>query len=243
MVLTVYLRLLFPLFTGGSYFEKMSSSYKTGAFTTDLLRRQKLVQLNDKYSPSLLELSRCSSQLSEDDSPPEKSSGSPVSPNQTIPSYLPDVWADDLRMNALFTDFRPREVNPAAYDSKLKFWMDVIDRCVRHEELISFTSAQLRDKLQRKGKMPHCFPKVLEDMHRYGGRKEGSRIIRWIQMRNLGRNASSRWTNISHLLKSLGCPGALIWSKSPCGGQQALCLVWMPWTEINLSLWTLVLSR
>jgi hypothetical protein len=70
-------------------------------------------------------------------------------------------------MNALFTDFRARNVNPAAFDSKMKFWTDVIDSCVAHEELVTFSSTEIRDRLQRKGKKPHCIPKVLEEMHRY----------------------------------------------------------------------------
>ena len=104
-----------------------------------------------------------SSQLSEDELEDDISS---PSRRAGRPSYFPDCWDDDVRMNALFTDFRSREVNPAAYDSKMKFWSDLIERCVNGEDLITFSAAELRTKLQRKCKKSHAIPKVLEELQR-----------------------------------------------------------------------------
>ena len=98
--------------------------------------------------------------MSEDEDNSMEKSGKPR------PSYLPDVWDEDTRMNALFQDFRARNLNPAAYDSKMKFWTDVIEACVFGEDLVTFSAADLREKLQRNGRKPHCIPAVLAEMHK-----------------------------------------------------------------------------
>ncbi|OQV13465.1 putative Charged multivesicular body protein 7 [Hypsibius exemplaris] len=102
------------------------------------------------------------SQLSEDEMDEPSATGK----SGARASYLPAAWEDDTRMNALFTEFRARNANTAGYDNKMKFWVDVIDACVVGEDMVTFSAAELREKLQRKGKKPHCIPAVLEEMHR-----------------------------------------------------------------------------
>ncbi|XP_055334678.1 charged multivesicular body protein 7-like [Paramacrobiotus metropolitanus] len=123
--------------------------------------------MNQAVKQSARSLSKIeSANLSEDESDMELPKLGLREPAEVPSNYLPEIWKDETRMNVLFTDFRPREVNPAAYDSKMKFWTDVVNRCVEAENLISFTASDVREKLQRKGRRPQGIAKVLEEMHR-----------------------------------------------------------------------------
>jgi hypothetical protein len=76
----------------------------------------------------------------------------------------PDEWNDDVRMNALFTAFRNRDLNPLFYDSKLKFWKETILSYCNEKELMQFDLSHLESCFMRKGKKPKCLDLVLSEL-------------------------------------------------------------------------------
>lgn len=90
----------------------------------------------------------------EDESQKKIGGGGRVSETPLSRAFLPDVWKDDARMNALFTEFRSRDLNPAAYDGKMKFWTENIEKCILDQDLVVFSPVELREKFERKGRMP-----------------------------------------------------------------------------------------
>jgi charged multivesicular body protein 7 len=79
---------------------------------------------------------------------------------------MPECWNDDMRMDYLFSQFRPHTVNPLGWEAKMKFWTTVLEMwCVENKKPI-FTLSSLKKAFQRKGKLPVCLPTVIETMHR-----------------------------------------------------------------------------
>jgi charged multivesicular body protein 7 len=80
-------------------------------------------------------------------------------------SVYPAEWSDDQVMNVLFSPFREnRYVNPRSWDSKLKFWADMIRRHCRSEKMLIFNARQLPGMFERNGKVPACLNIVLDDL-------------------------------------------------------------------------------
>lgn len=83
-----------------------------------------------------------------------------------LKTYYPADWQDDQTMDVLFSPFREKEINPQAWDQKMKFWTELIlKEC-------AFTNSALVDtdtlpmKFGRKGKIPVCLNTVMGEMHR-----------------------------------------------------------------------------
>jgi charged multivesicular body protein 7 len=81
-------------------------------------------------------------------------------------SKMPECWNDDMRMDYLFSHFRPHTVNPLDWESKMKFWTAILEVwCVENKKPI-VTLSSLKNAFQRKGRLPVCLPTVIETMHR-----------------------------------------------------------------------------
>ena len=81
-------------------------------------------------------------------------------------SKCPDFWSDDVRMNALFTAFRNRDLNPLHYDNKMRFWKDLITCFCRDKQIIQFDLAQIEACFCRKNAKPKCLELVLGELVR-----------------------------------------------------------------------------
>jgi charged multivesicular body protein 7 len=79
---------------------------------------------------------------------------------------LPECWNDDMRMDYLFSHFRPHTVNPLDWESKMKFWTALMEEWCVHNNKPMFTLSSLKKAFQRKGRTPVCLPTVIENMHR-----------------------------------------------------------------------------
>lgn len=81
-------------------------------------------------------------------------------------SKMPVCWNDDMRMDYLFSHFRPHTVNPLDWESKMKFWTFLLEVWCVHNNKPMFTLSSLRKAFQRKSKTPMCLLTVVETMHR-----------------------------------------------------------------------------
>ncbi|XP_058066792.1 charged multivesicular body protein 7 [Anopheles bellator] len=83
-------------------------------------------------------------------------------------SFLPECWRDDNRMGVLLSEFRPRMVNPDSYDSKLKFWKELISSyCIATGQCV-VSIASLKESFRRKGTVPYCLQTVFDEMDANG---------------------------------------------------------------------------
>lgn len=80
------------------------------------------------------------------------------------PDFFPDCWQDDERMENFFAPFRLKSVNPVNYDTKLKFWKNLIKEFCEVKGSAAVSVSELRDALQRNGKKPHCLSTVIEEL-------------------------------------------------------------------------------
>jgi charged multivesicular body protein 7 len=90
--------------------------------------------------------------------------------NAAVPlpkSKIPECWNDDMKMDYLFSHFRPHTVNPLDWESKMKFWTALLEVWCVHNQKPMFTLSSLKKAFQRKGRTPMCLPTVIETMHRY----------------------------------------------------------------------------
>ena len=78
----------------------------------------------------------------------------------------PNEWENDERMNALFTPFRNRDLNPLHYDGKLNFWKKAILSFVDENELLKINQKSLEEFFIRKGTKPKCLNVVLETLQK-----------------------------------------------------------------------------
>lgn len=89
--------------------------------------------------------------------------------NDALPlpkSKMPECWNDDMRMDYLFSHFRPHTVNPLDWESKMKFWTAILEVWCVHNNKPIFTVSSLKKAFQRKGRTPVCLSTVIETMHR-----------------------------------------------------------------------------
>lgn len=77
--------------------------------------------------------------------------------------FYPVCWQDDERMENLFAPFRAKIVNPINYETKMKFWKNLIqENCVVRGSPV-ITLNELRSAFQRNGKKPYCLETVLAE--------------------------------------------------------------------------------
>lgn len=79
-------------------------------------------------------------------------------------SFLPECWSDDRRMGILLAEFRPRQLNAASYDAKMKFWKDLIHSFCKASGSSVISISGLKEQFRRKGTVPYCLQTVLLDM-------------------------------------------------------------------------------
>ncbi|XP_055626121.1 charged multivesicular body protein 7 [Toxorhynchites rutilus septentrionalis] len=94
-------------------------------------------------------------------------------------SFYPDTWRDDSRMGVLLCEFRTRSVNPENYDSKMKFWKQMITNYCERKGSGLVSIVELKRVFKRKGTVPYCLQAVLDDMLNEGhlmGKDEFRRV-------------------------------------------------------------------
>uniref|UniRef100_A0A182NQB8 Charged multivesicular body protein 7 n=1 Tax=Anopheles dirus TaxID=7168 RepID=A0A182NQB8_9DIPT len=79
-------------------------------------------------------------------------------------SFFPECWSDDRRMGVLLAEFRPRQLNAVSYDTKMKFWKDLILSYCRTFGSSVVSISMLKERFRRKGTVPYCLHTVFEDM-------------------------------------------------------------------------------
>ena len=95
------------------------------------------------------------------------------SPNKAAPSTLlpadklPECWNQDDRMKSLFAPFRNRSVNPEDWNSKYKFWNQLIKSWCNYHARCSFNLTDLNANFKRNGCTALCLPTVLQELYRY----------------------------------------------------------------------------
>ncbi|KAM8866228.1 charged multivesicular body protein 7 [Synchiropus picturatus] len=82
---------------------------------------------------------------------------------------LPPEWADDKRMEFMFSAFKEnREVNAMDWDSKMEFWTALVLQSCRQRGAVSVSLRELSRSFARKGKSPLGLARVLQSMVRSG---------------------------------------------------------------------------
>lgn len=77
---------------------------------------------------------------------------------------LPSDWQNDERMDALFSLFKDRELNPVHYDAKMKFWSETIVAYCEDHGLLQIDLPTIVSRFRRKGKTPKSIEKVFEEL-------------------------------------------------------------------------------
>lgn len=109
--------------------------------------------------------------------------------------FFPACWQDDERMDNLFAPFRAKSVNPVNWESKMKFWKNLIKEYCQWKGSSVVLVIELRDALKRNEKKPHCLDTVFEHLM-----NEGS-IQRKDQFLQPPQHSWSEWA-IHKLIKS-----------------------------------------
>lgn len=78
--------------------------------------------------------------------------------------FYPMCWQDDERMDNLFAPFRLKSVNPVNYESKMKFWKNLIKEYCQFRGNPVISLSELRGAFQRRGKRPFCLDVVLVEL-------------------------------------------------------------------------------
>lgn len=91
--------------------------------------------------------------------------------NAMPPDFYPVCWQDDERMQNLFAPFRDKSVNPVNYETKMKFWKNLIQEYCMVQGSATITLNELRSAFQRNGKKPYCLETVLEELLAEGAAK------------------------------------------------------------------------
>lgn len=112
--------------------------------------------------------------LSSRDSNQLKSNGSDLN----LPDdFYPLCWQDDERMENLFAAFRDKSVNPVNYDTKMKFWKNLIQEYCSVQGNSTVSISELRTAFERKGKKPYCLDTVLDELLSEGLAKSKSQFM------------------------------------------------------------------
>lgn len=70
----------------------------------------------------------------------------------------------EMLKQVLFNPFRPKNVNPINYESKLKFWKLLIVKYCNEKGSANVSEFELKSAFMRNGRKPMCLSTVLEDM-------------------------------------------------------------------------------
>jgi charged multivesicular body protein 7 len=77
---------------------------------------------------------------------------------------LPSDWQNDERMDALFSFFKDRDLNPVHYDAKMKFWSETIIAYCEDHGLLQIDMPTVVSRFRRKGKTPKCLEKIFDEL-------------------------------------------------------------------------------
>jgi len=72
-------------------------------------------------------------------------------------------WHDDVRMNVLFGPLRPKKLNPESWTSKVRFWIELIEKWTVLHKVVICDLSELKLQFSRNGKTPYCLPEVCEE--------------------------------------------------------------------------------
>lgn len=67
-------------------------------------------------------------------------------------------------MNVMFSPFRPKSLDPIAWESKLKFWDVLIKNYCQFYKAPSFSVSYLKKAFTRNGKSPSCLKNVVVEL-------------------------------------------------------------------------------
>lgn len=81
---------------------------------------------------------------------------------------LPVCWKDDVRMRALFAEFRAKEANPEGWQDKMDFWVSLILQWSRETRTPVFSAGDIAVAFERKRNQPACLKTVLSHMKKSG---------------------------------------------------------------------------
>lgn len=84
------------------------------------------------------------------------------------PFSLPVCWKDDVRMRALFSEFRAKEANPEGWQDKMDFWVSLILQWSRETRTPVFSAFDVGSAFERNRAQPACLNTVLAHMKRSG---------------------------------------------------------------------------
>lgn len=79
---------------------------------------------------------------------------------------VPPCWEDEKRMTALYSPFRSRETNPVDFDSKLKFWQNIIFHWCLEKNVCLFNIKTIQEEFRRNERVPLGLKTVLENLER-----------------------------------------------------------------------------
>lgn len=91
--------------------------------------------------------------------------------------FYPACWQEDERMDNLFAPFRDKSVNPVNYETKMKFWKNLIIEYSTLKGNPTISLDELRIAFQRKGKKPYCLNTVLDELLTDGTVKPKSQFM------------------------------------------------------------------
>lgn len=97
--------------------------------------------------------------------------------NDLPDDFYPLCWQDDERMDNLFAPFRDKSVNPVNYETKMKFWKNLIQEYCTIKGNPTVSLGELRSAFQRKGKKPYCIDTVLDELMADGSAKTRSQFM------------------------------------------------------------------
>jgi hypothetical protein len=118
---------------------------------------------------------------------------------------LPSDWQNDERMDALFSFFKDRDLNPVHYDAKMKFWSETIIAYCEDHGLLQIDMPTVVSRFRRKGKTPKCLEKIFDELNKQ---------TRLITTNDYANSQQSSW--VSWTFSKLASPlTSLISSKTP----------------------------
>ena len=101
---------------------------------------------------------------------------------------LPSDWHNDERMDALFSLFKERDLNPVHYDAKMKFWSETLVNYCEDHGLLQLDLPTMTSRFRRKGRTPKCLDKIFEELIKQ------NRLISTTNYANAQQSSWLSWT-------------------------------------------------
>jgi hypothetical protein len=74
----------------------------------------------------------------------------------------PEVnWKDSDRVSVLYGPFQNQTLNPDAWNAKMTFWVETIEKWLRLKKRSTLSLDLLERELSFQGRKPHCLKVVL----------------------------------------------------------------------------------